>query len=259
MRPVQAATLADSTSPDPSIRAVFLEFPIVSNFIISWATEMDDPDFLQDWQAALHRGSNQRYRAASTARPRQIPPAEAATEASLGSDEPLAHAIARRSPANIRSNTGTSARGRKVDNMRRVSPSRRVILREPLSSDDPMPEDDDAPCQDADTTAVDDEVPLLEKKTYHRRSPIPTGKILDPPCSFCKGHGINCFEEKGGGACVSCKKRKTRCTHSAIKRKRPAKKTELSETGERHKRQRKKTDSASASESPGTNVYFFTR
>ncbi|KAF8335276.1 hypothetical protein F5887DRAFT_614352 [Amanita rubescens] len=57
-------TFQYATSADPNMRAVFLEFPIVQNFVISWANDKDDPSFLQDWQATLGRGGTRRQREA---------------------------------------------------------------------------------------------------------------------------------------------------------------------------------------------------
>ncbi len=60
----QLATFEHATSADPNMRAVFLEFPIVQNFVFSWANDKDDPSFLQDWQATLGRGGTLRQREA---------------------------------------------------------------------------------------------------------------------------------------------------------------------------------------------------
>ncbi len=88
---------------------------------------------------------------------------------------------------------------------------------------------------DAEMSATDGET--LGKKKYHRRQPKANGNIYNPPCGHCQRRSLQCLEDEYGGACVPCKKRKTACTHSGLKRKRPPRKAGVTSDAEREQQE----------------------
>ena len=47
----------------------------------------------------------------------------------------------------------------------------------------------------------------------------PSGRYLDPPCIRCVKAGLACEKDRGGGACVFCKKRKQSCEYAVRRNK----------------------------------------
>jgi hypothetical protein len=106
------------------LAAVFDEYQLVQNFIISWVNEGEEPAFLEDWQQSLHRGQNQRYR-----RPTPAPRDARPLNENGDSDQPLARIVSRRPYRSV------SAAGVATRRTSALAPSsrRRVTVREPVS------------------------------------------------------------------------------------------------------------------------------
>lgn len=190
-----------SLSTDPNIKRVFDEFPMVTNFVLSWVNERNEARFLEDWRAGLGRGASDRDRGD-------------ALQSSHGSNEPLAKRTV----------------GRKFQPR-----PRRVILREPV-----MESEDEALAykskgkKKAKRIETDSEMQESDSERagpeggYQRRQPRPTSETYDSACSYCEKNKVECVKDYYGGACVACKTRKTRCRHSGRGEKETKKRKKIS-------------------------------